>query len=120
MAQALSFNLPTMSAIGAHTPVQQAFRTTRTGADRHSKAVTMMACHYDDKSKSIRVFCSDGYTRQCNIDRLPSIEVGRALWKTLQEYGKNGLSVQFVAAGGFSPDRWFYDVQPVANETVEM
>ena len=118
MAQTLTFNLPNMSAVGATMPINPVFRTSRTGADRLSKPVQLIACHFDEKARAIRVFCSDGLTRQCNIERLPSIEHARSLWKALQEAGKNNLPVKLVAAGGFSPDRWFYNIEVVADETL--
>jgi hypothetical protein len=107
--QALSFTLPAMSAVGPTTSVNR-FKTARTGADRVSKSTTITAMHYDDKARAIRVFCADGATRTCLIDRMPSMEAGRQLWSALKGAGQEGSEVQFVAAGGFSPDRWFYDV----------
>lgn len=89
----------------------QAFNTTRTGKDRTSKAVTIEAMHYDEATKSIKVFCSDGNLRECRVSRLPSVEHGRALWKKLQAFGKAQQEVCFTAAGGFSPDKWFYTAE---------
>jgi hypothetical protein len=86
------------------------FTTKRTGADRYSANVTIQAIHYDEAAKAIRVFGSDGMLRTCLINRLASIEDGRALWKALQQAGKEQTEVCFIAAGGFSPDRWFYDI----------
>ncbi|HRV01118.1 MAG TPA: hypothetical protein P5539_05445 [Mesotoga sp.] len=88
-----------------------AFKTTRTGRDRVSAKVTIQAMHFDQASKSIKVFCSDGNLRECRVARLPSLEVGRQLWRQLQEIGKAGAELSFVAAGGFSPDKWFYTVE---------
>jgi len=88
----------------------KAFDTSRKGQDRVSKAVTIEAMHFDDTTKSIKVFCSDGNLRECRVRRLPSIEHGRALWRKLQEIGKSKQAVSFKAAGGFSPDKWFYSV----------
>jgi hypothetical protein len=119
MAQSVTFNVP-MSAVGPSTPVNPVFKTKRTGADRLSAAVKMTACHFDDKAKAIRVFCDDGLVRQCNIDRLPSIEYARNLWKQIQSAGAAGVQVQFKAAGGFSPDKWFYDFEVVADESVTL
>jgi hypothetical protein len=106
----LTFNNFTISATGPSTPVQQVFKTTRTGADRYSEPVNITAMHFDTSRRAIQVFCSDGKTRVCLIDRLSSVEVGRGLWKQLSEKGNNNEQVTFVAAGGFSPDRWFYTV----------
>jgi hypothetical protein len=117
MAQTLAFTLPKMSAVGATMPVTQAFRTTRTGADRLSDDVQLMAVHFDDKARCIRAMGSDGKLRQCNIDRLPSLDDARQLWKRLQTAGQAGVYVKFIAAGGFSPDRWFYTIEESVNET---
>ena len=87
------------------------FKTSRTGKDRVSAKVTITAMHFDQNSKSIKVFCSDGNLRECRVERLPSIEYGRALWRELQSIGNRGAELSFVAAGGFSPDKWFYAVQ---------
>lgn len=94
-------------------PVAQpkAFDTSRTGKDRVSAAVTIEAMHFDDATKSIKVFCSDGNLRECRVNRLPSIEHGRQLWRKLQAFGKTQQEVCFTAAGGFSPDKWFYSVE---------
>jgi len=92
-------------------PEVKAFNTSRTGKDRMSKAVTIEAMHFDDSTKSIKVFCSDGNLRECRTARLPDLEVGRQLWRKLQKVGKEKQEVSFVAAGGFSPDKWFYAVE---------
>ena len=92
-----------------------AFDTSRTGKDRTSKAVTIEAMHYDEATKSIKVFCSDGCLRECRVNRLPSVEHGRALWRKLQAFGKAQQEVCFTAAGGFSPDKWFYTATDVST-----
>ena len=89
----------------------KAFDTSRKGQDRVSAQVTIEAMHFDDTTKSIKVFCSDGNLRECRVQRLPSIEHGRVLWRKLQEIGKSKQAVSFKAAGGFSPDKWFYTVE---------
>ena len=97
-------------SIGEKKPTTKAFDTSRTGKDRMSKAVTIEAMHYDEQTKSIKVFCSDGCLRECRVSRLPSVEHGRALWRKLQAFVKAQQEVCFTAAGGFSPDKWFYSV----------
>lgn len=92
----------------AEKPV--AFVTTRIGKDRVSEPVQITAMHYDEQTKSIKAMCSDGKLRECRTERLPSIEHGRELWKMLAKKGKAQEPVKFVAAGGFSPDKWFYSV----------
>ena len=105
-----SFAMSYQSAIP--TVETKSFNTTRTGKDRVSNSVTIQAMHYDEVTKSIKVFGSDGHLRECRVERLPGgVEQGRQLWRELQAYGKAGTSLQFVAAGGFSPDRWFYSVR---------
>lgn len=92
-------------------PTAPNFVTARPGAaDRLSSPTTMMAATFDEKTREIRVFCQDGHTRRCKVDRLPSINVARNLWKKLTKIGGT-KPVVFVAAGGFSPDVWFYEVQ---------
>ena len=86
----------------------KAFDTSRKGQDRVSAAVTIEAMHFDDTAKSIKVFCSDGNLRECRVNRLPSVEHGRVLWRQLQAAGKAKQEISFKAAGGFSPDKWFY------------
>jgi hypothetical protein len=102
-----TFSFP-VSMTGPSTTTR--FTTKRTGIDRTSAPVTISAIHYDEANKAIRVFGSDGNLRTCLVSRLASIEDGRALWTRLQSAGKAHTEVQFVAAGGFSPDRWFYDI----------
>ena len=103
-------------AMGAQKkPEVKALNTSRTGKDRMSKAVTIEAMHFDDSTKSIKVFCSDGCLRECRVNRLPSVEHGRALWKKLQAFGKAQQEVCFTAAGGFSPDKWFYTATDVST-----
>jgi hypothetical protein len=92
-------------------PTTKPFNTTRTGQDRVSAPVKIDAMHFDKVTNSIKVFCSDGNLRECRVSRLTSLDAGRQLWKQLQEIGKAEKEVQFVAAGGFSPDKWFYTVQ---------
>jgi hypothetical protein len=86
------------------------FQTRRTAADRVSDPVTLLSMHYDETNHAIKVFCADGTTRVCKIDRLPDAAAGRALWSTLQKAGKAEQEVKFVAAGGFDPTKWFYTV----------
>ena len=88
-----------------------AFRVRNTqAADKTSGPVTIKAMHFDEKTREIKVFCDDGRVRRCKVDRLPNVAVGRFLWKELALLGKNNVPVCFTAAGGFSPDVWFYDV----------
>jgi len=87
------------------------FRVRRAVADKTSAPVVVSAIHFDEKIRQIQVFCSDGNVRKCNVDRLPTIETGRMLWKLLQTVGKKQTTVVFKAAGGFSPDTWFYTIE---------
>jgi hypothetical protein len=91
------------------TPKAKAFDTSRVGKDRVSSLVKIEAMHYDEATSSIKVFGSDGNLRECRVARLPGgLAEGRVLWRKLQGIGKAGQEVMFVAAGGFSPDKWFY------------
>lgn len=76
-------------------------------ADKVSKAVTILAVSANEETREILVFCSDNKTRRCKIDRLAGEP--NELWKRLKEAGKAETEVRFRAAGGFSPDTWFYD-----------
>ena len=87
------------------------FRVRRHVKDRVSQPVLLTAIHFDEKAREIRVFGDDGQTRKCKVDRLPTIEQGRQLFRTLQKAGTAKKPVQFVAAGGYSPDVWFYTVK---------
>ena len=89
----------------------KAFNTSRTGKDRVSAPVKIEAMHYDEATKSIKVFCSDGNLRECRVARLPTVEHGRALWRKLAKMGRDKQEVNFIAAGGFSPDKWFYNAE---------
>ncbi len=91
--------------------VAPAFATTRKGADRKSEPTLMMDARFDETTQSINVYCADGKLRTCRLDRLPDLEAGRALWAAIQKAGKAKKPVTFVAAGGFTPDRWFYTIE---------
>jgi hypothetical protein len=88
-----------------------AFTTSRKGADRKSSPVTMLDARYEEATQSIKVFCSDGKLRECRVERLTSKDDARALWSAIQKAGKAKAPVVFVAAGGFTPDRWFYTIE---------
>ena len=112
MAQARVSFIPSFVNYATAEKPAKAFDTSRTGQDRVSKPVTIDAMHYDQATSSIKVFCSDGNLRECRVQRLNGKEeAGRVLWKQLAAAGKAKSPVQFVAAGGFSPDKWFYQVQ---------
>ena len=114
MATRASFIPSFVNNIAAYSfaaPAKQetkAFDTTRTGKERVSALVTIEAMHFDQATSSIKVFCSDGNLRECRVNRLPSVEHGRVLWRQLQAAGKAKQEISFKAAGGFSPDKWFY------------
>jgi hypothetical protein len=91
--------------------VDKAFNTTRTGTDKRSAPVLLEAMHFDKKTQSIKAFCSDGNLRECRVERLPSIEAGRALWRQLADMGNKKEPITFIAAGGFSADKWFYTAE---------
>jgi len=94
------------------------FRVARpSAAVRSSSAVRVLSLSHAPGAGggSLSVACSDGVSRVCRLDRLPSLEVGRALWRRLQAAGSAGSLVSFSAAGGFSPDRWFFDFAVVPS-----
>jgi hypothetical protein len=98
-------------SIPAASPYQEGFRVRKQIEDRMSDPVVLKAIHFDQKTREIRAFGSDGMTRKCKVDRLPSLEEGRALFRKLQELGKAQKKFQFIAAGGYSPNVWFYTVK---------
>lgn len=104
MAKTLTFS---SSVIAAQATT---FTTSRKGSDRKSAHVVMQDARFDEATQSINVYCDDGKLRSCRLDRLPNLEAGRALWSAIQKAGKAQTPVQFVAAGGFTPDRWFYAI----------
>jgi len=97
------------SSIRKAAPVN--FLTSRKGADRKSEPTLMLDARYDEETLSINVYCADGKLRTCRLDRLPDLEACRNLWMAIQKAGKAKKPVTFVAAGGFSPDRWFYTIE---------
>ena len=98
------------------TATASLFTTKRTNVkDRTSRTVKVLAIHFDHATQSMRVFCNDGYTRECRIDRLTDREHGRRMWVHLKECINKGYDIMFVAAGGFSPDKWFYDMVTITE-----
>ncbi len=86
-----------------------AFTVKRTNVqDRRSSLTVPQAMHFDDVSRSIKVFCADGYTRECRVDRLSDIKLGRQMFVDLEKAIKNKTEIRFFAAGGFDPNKWFY------------
>ena len=117
MATTLQFiNNMAPSAVAA----AKAFDTKFVAPDRLSKPVKLVGLSYDKATKEIKAIGDDNKIRICKIARLANIEDGRQLWKDLVQYGNDGMTFQFVSAGGFSPDSWFYRIDLVADEVVEM
>jgi len=106
-----AFNFGGSTTIGEPTQYQENFRVRKNVADKLSSPTTIAAMHFNETKRQILVFGADGNTRKCNVDRLPDVATAKALWKKLQTMGKAQKTVVFVAAGGFSPDVWFYDVR---------
>lgn len=98
----------------------KAFETKFIAPDRLSKPVKLIGLQYDKATKELKAVGDDNKIRVCKIDRLADIEDGRKLWADLVKYGKEGMSFQFVSAGGFSPDSWFYRIELVADEVVTL
>jgi len=112
-----TFNSPSFAAMSAmlveanSRRMDVVFATATPSAEvKKSKATLIMSIHYNDTTREIRAVGADGNVRVCKVDRLQSIEHGRTLWKILVGAKNEGTPIQFMAAGGFNPDRWFYDI----------
>jgi hypothetical protein len=86
------------------------FQTSRSGPVRLSIPHTIISGTFDSTMREIQVFSEDGRIHRCKVDRLPDAEAGRTLWKKLVAAQKKGLEIRFKAAGGFSPETWFFDI----------
>jgi len=88
------------------------FVTARPGQTRLSEVVKLKGLHYDENRREIRAFGSDGKLRVCQVARLTGeAEQARVLWKKLSEAGRGKKDIQFMAAGGFNPNQWFFDIK---------
>jgi len=81
------------------------------GEDRLSAPVKIKDLAYNEMTRSIEATGSDGYKRQCRIDRITHQETLKALTKDLQKAYDNGDLVRFIAAGGNDPKVWFYNIE---------
>lgn len=99
------------TAVAANDDQAVAFVTKSRAADQVSEKTTLLQIIHNEKNKTISAVCSDGKTRVCRYDRLPDVHVARQLWRDLKKAGQEKQEIQFVAAGGFNPDRWFYTVK---------
>lgn len=79
-------------------------------AMKYSEPQAIVAIHYNNATREIRVVGDDTNVRVCKIDRLPSIEFARELYSTLKACKESGEIICFQAAGGFSPNKWFCDI----------
>ena len=105
----------------AETPKVKAntngFITKRQGETRKSEAVKLKSMMFDRESGEIRVFDMDDTMRRLKVERLAkgdpakAKKLATALWEKLAKAGKDKTEVIFVAAGGFSPDVWFCNVE---------
>lgn len=77
---------------------------------KYSEPQKIVAIHYSDTTREIRVVGEDTNVRVCKIDRLPSIEFARELYSTLKTVKNAQVDICFMAAGNFSPDKWFCDI----------
>jgi hypothetical protein len=94
------------------TKAPQVFTTNApTQPDRQSLPVTIIDLSFNEVTRSIEVTCSDKRKRQCRIDRLANDKLIKSLTEYLQEAYTKQHSVVFIAAGGNSPDVWFYTVK---------
>jgi len=93
-------------------PAKVPFVTARPGQTRLSEVVKLKGLHYDENRREIRAFGSDGKLRVCQVARLTGeAEQARVLWKKLSEAGRGKKDIQFMAAGGFNPNQWFFDIK---------
>lgn len=74
-----------------------------------SAPVRVVGLRWEASSRSVVVDCSDGRSRVCRTSRLPVADV-RAVVGRLRSVRASGAAVCFAAAGGFSADRWFFNV----------
>ncbi len=116
---ARSFAIPSFAQMGAQLAQyngkvavpQSVFSVTNTkAAIKYSEPMQIVALHYDEATKEIRAVGEDTNVRVCKIARM-DINHARELWTNLKEIKNSAREIQFMAAGGFSPDKWFYDVK---------
>lgn len=116
---ARSTAIPSFAQIGAilagynSKPAAPAFTVTNEkAAVRLSDPMQIVAVHYDELTREIRVVGEDANVRVCKIERLKGgLDQARKLWVDLIEAKNSTREIQFMAAGGFSPDKWFYDIK---------
>lgn len=116
-----AFDQMAAALIKAPEPVAHFITATPNAKDKLSAPVGIEMMNFiksQDKTLigSIMVWGTDGKARECKIDRLHQNKeqaalIGRALWAKCAKAGKEGTVIRFRAAGGFSPDRWFYTVE---------
>jgi beta-lactamase class A len=80
------------------------------GEDRFSNPVKIKELTFNETTRSIEATGSDGYKRQCRIDRITHTETLKQLTKDLQKCYDNETLVRFIAAGGNDPKVWFYNI----------
>jgi len=81
------------------------------GEDRLSAPVKIKDLEFNELTRSIEATGSDGYKRQCRIDRITHTETLKALTKDLQKAYDDETLVRFIAAGGNDPKVWFYNIE---------
>jgi hypothetical protein len=92
-------------------PKEVPFVTSRGGPVRKSRKHTILSGTLDDLTREIRIYDESSRIHRCKVDRLPSTEAARALWKKLVEAQKKEQEIRFLAAGGNNPELWFYDIE---------
>jgi hypothetical protein len=78
--------------------------------DRKSLPVQIVELAFNERTRSIEVTGSDNRKRQARVDRFANEADLKSLTKRLQSAYDKGTNVSFIAAGGFSPDVWFYNI----------
>jgi len=84
--------------------------TNTTAATRYSAPMQIVAVHYNQETQEMRVVGEDTNVRVCKVARM-DINMARELWKKVVEAKNSTREVQFMAAGGFDPNRWFFDIK---------
>lgn len=119
-ARRSNFSMPVFNAMAAAltAPKEEIFSVSTPAfkclvpdaAMKYSEPQKIVAIHYNNTTREIRVVGEDTNVRVCKIDRLPSIEFARELYATLKVCKESGEIICFQAAGGFSPNKWFCDI----------
>jgi hypothetical protein len=76
-----------------------------------SAPTKVLMIQFKEETRSLRIMCEDGNIREMRVDRAPSLEYAREVLDRLKKAYKNKTPVVFMAAGGFSADKWFFNIE---------